>query len=122
MKSLRPGFYNTLNPTIYLQMSFHWLLEPTISFDIATIFLPDRAISKCTLSPCGPCKYHKISLWPRRKAKVIASLCEYPLLPWSKECYESQCFIPCLGAFTTYVDQFFDFLDPFLPIGRPFIY
>ena len=37
-------------------MSLRWLLEGTISFDIATIFLPVRAISKCTLSPCGPCR------------------------------------------------------------------
>ena len=26
------------------------------------------------------------------------------------------------GAFTIYVDQFSDFLDPSFPIGRPFIY
>ena len=29
---------------------------------------------------------------------------------------------PYMGAFTIYVDQFSKFLDPSLPIGRPFIY
>ena len=38
-------------------MPHYWLLEATISFDIATFFLPVRAISKCALSPWGPCTY-----------------------------------------------------------------
>ena len=42
-----------------LKMYLRWLLEATISFDIATFFLPVRAISKCSLSPCGPCNYKK---------------------------------------------------------------
>ena len=36
-------------------MCLRWLLEATISFDIATFFIPVKAISKCTLSPYGPC-------------------------------------------------------------------
>ena len=30
--------------------------------------------------------------------------------------------LPWQGAFTIYIDQFSEFLDPSLPIGRPFIY
>ena len=38
-----------------MKLFLRWLLKATISFDVATFFLPFRAISKCALSPCGPC-------------------------------------------------------------------
>ena len=50
------GFIGTINLTICLKLLFRWFLEVTISFNIAIVFLHVRAISKCTLSPCGPCR------------------------------------------------------------------
>ena len=36
-------------------MTRHWLLDATISYDIATFFLPVSTISKSAHSPWGPC-------------------------------------------------------------------
>ena len=45
-----------------MKLFLRWLLKATISFDIATFFLPVRAISKCALCPCKPCIYEKSSI------------------------------------------------------------